>query len=239
MDKLELSNKNLLVVDDEKDLREIIAGELEFLGARVFQAENIHQAFEIISKNKMDIVITDIRMPGGSGIELLDFIKSIDPFYPAVILITGFSDIGLEDALNKGAEALLNKPFKLDELVQLVARLSLPLDKRFYIASEYSNQNMIHSKKIAIPGRGGVMLELSSQDPRIEIGQNVNFDFIFQSHKILGTGICRWKKISERDDKKTYVGLEFLNLAESSLNYLTQWWRKEKLKPFIPSTSSL
>src|SRR5262245_62156289 len=86
---------NVLVVDDEPDLREMVSFEFELKGHQVHSAENGSAAFDVFQKNPIDIVITDVRMPGGDGPELLDKVKSKNPAVP-VIFITGFSDITLE-----------------------------------------------------------------------------------------------------------------------------------------------
>ena len=56
--------KTLLVVDDEADLREILVFSLERYGYKVFQASNGKEAFEIVRTNKIDLIISDIQMPG-------------------------------------------------------------------------------------------------------------------------------------------------------------------------------
>ena len=131
MDQFELSHKKILIVDDEVDLREIVASELEFAGATIFQAENVSHAQEILNHQKVDLIVSDIRMPGGTGIDLLKFIKSKDVESPPIILITGFADITLEDAYHLGAEALISKPFKLEELIKLCSCLIKEASIRF------------------------------------------------------------------------------------------------------------
>src|SRR5665647_59379 len=131
MDEQSLKGKTILVVDDEVDLRDIVASEFEYMGAVVHQAENIAVAQKLLNAQNVDLVVSDIRMPGGTGIDLLAFIKNRDVFDPPIILITGFADITTEEAFNKGAEALLNKPFKLDDLIKLAVKYTSPLEERF------------------------------------------------------------------------------------------------------------
>ncbi len=119
-----LQNKTLLIVDDEPDLRGILSSELEYLGAKVYQAENVSAAKFIIDQHHIDLVISDIRMPGGTGIDLLNYIKSKSSDAPPVILITGFADISNKSAIEKGAAALLSKPFLLEDLFQMANNLT-------------------------------------------------------------------------------------------------------------------
>jgi CheY-like chemotaxis protein len=115
-EKLFLS-KTILVVDDELDLREIIASEFEYLGAKVYLANGVLAAKDILSLEKIDLIISDIRMPGGSGIDLLDYVKNQSMFKTSVILISGFADICFEEALSKGVDGYISKPFQLDEII--------------------------------------------------------------------------------------------------------------------------
>jgi DNA-binding NtrC family response regulator len=116
-EKLFLS-KTILIVDDEIDLREIIASEFEYLGAKVYLASNVLVAKEILSQEKIDLVVSDIRMPGGSGIDLLDFVKNQKVLNTSVILISGFADISIDEALGKGVDGYISKPFQLDEIIE-------------------------------------------------------------------------------------------------------------------------
>jgi DNA-binding NtrC family response regulator len=119
-----LQNKTLLIVDDEPDLRGILSSELEYLGAKVYQAENVTAAKLIIDQHHIDLVISDIRMPGETGIDLLNYIKSKSSDAPPVILITGFADITNQSAIEQGAAALLSKPFLLEDLFQMANTLT-------------------------------------------------------------------------------------------------------------------
>jgi DNA-binding NtrC family response regulator len=107
-----LTGKTVLIVDDEKDLCDIIAAELSSAGAHPVSVHNVDEAREYLAKSHVDLVVSDIRMPRVSGIELL---KSVDKSLP-VVLMTGFSDITVPEALARGARAVVSKPFDLDEL---------------------------------------------------------------------------------------------------------------------------
>jgi len=142
MENLELNGKSLLFVDDEADLREIVASELEFMGATVYQAENVSAAKMILQSKDVDLVVSDIRMPSGTGIDLLSYIKQQNISVPPIILITGFADISTEDALNLGAEALLSKPFKLDVLIQVAIKLTSPERERYMRSSKRASKDL-------------------------------------------------------------------------------------------------
>src|SRR6185437_5211848 len=94
-----LPGVKILVVDDEPDLRDIISSRFQMEGSHVTLAENGESALKVLKGNDFDAVISDIRMPGGSGIELLEALRAmqINKSLPAFILISGFSDLAQKD----------------------------------------------------------------------------------------------------------------------------------------------
>ncbi|MGE3611335.1 MAG: response regulator [Bacteriovoracaceae bacterium] len=243
MEEYSLTGKTLLVVDDEIDLRDIVASELEFSGAKVFRAENIINAERIIKENKVDVVISDIRMPSGTGIELLDHLKEHNVEIPPVILITGFADISPEEAYDKGAEVLMSKPFKLDDLIKTVFRYSHPVDQRFNILDEpptkeltwkfnSSIQEQLNQSVLKI-GRGGMSLVLDNLEKKLENLDVIKFNLSFKDIEIHGIGVCRWVKSSEF--KQTCLGIEFLFLDPTALNFFLSFWKDHRIIAFIPN----
>ncbi len=114
--------KTVLVVDDEKDLCEIVSFELEDIGFSVVTAHNGVEAFEVVQSQEIDLIVSDVRMTGGDGIELLENVKAYNPEKPPVILMTGFADVTEKDVLEKGAISMLAKPISFDELRESIER---------------------------------------------------------------------------------------------------------------------
>ncbi len=114
------NNFTILVVDDDADMREVIAFELQRHGYKIIEAENGFKAFDLVKSQKIDLVLSDIQMPGGSGIELLENIRALQKRKPAIILISGFSELSGTAAMDKGAFAILDKPFQAEQLIELV-----------------------------------------------------------------------------------------------------------------------
>jgi two-component system response regulator (stage 0 sporulation protein F) len=114
------ANAHILIVDDELDLRELLAQMLESEGFRVSQASGGRMALEILKKESVDLVISDVRMPDGDGVELLKNIKATNPKLPLVIMITGFSDSSEAQILKLGAHAMFMKPFDTDAFSQAI-----------------------------------------------------------------------------------------------------------------------
>ncbi len=116
----DLSGKTILVVDDEADLRSIIAEDLELIGAWVLQASNGRAALELCRKENVDAVVSDVRMPGGDGIAFAKMLREEEKVFPCFIFITGFADITPEQANAIGVQGMLYKPFSLKELRRIL-----------------------------------------------------------------------------------------------------------------------
>ena len=115
---------DILVVDDEADIRELVSGLLEDEGHSVRTASNSDEALAAIRARRPSLALLDIWMQGGGldGLELLDVIKELDPDLP-VVMISGHGNIETAvSALQRGAYDFIEKPFKSDRLVVVVQR---------------------------------------------------------------------------------------------------------------------
>lgn len=115
---------SVLVIDDNADLAENIGEILEEFGVDVHLAANADAALACFDDRQWSLVVTDVRMPGIDGIELLALIKDRSPGTP-VLVMTGFADREtVARAHDSGALAVMNKPLNLDDFVALIERLS-------------------------------------------------------------------------------------------------------------------
>ncbi|MBC7537387.1 MAG: response regulator [Bacteriovorax sp.] len=116
-------NNLVLVVDDEPGVREAIGTYLEIEGLKPIEAKNGREALEIIKQNKeIKFVISDVRMPNGDGIFLIDELRKIDPVLPFVVLVTGQADITRDEAIKKGALDMFIKPPDMDAIISLIKK---------------------------------------------------------------------------------------------------------------------
>src|SRR6478736_4081441 len=92
------TQKTILVVDDEVDLCEILQFDLEDAGFKVFIAFRASDALAILQKHKVDLIVSDIRMPGGDGVYLLGEVRKQHFENPPVIFVSGFADVTLAEA---------------------------------------------------------------------------------------------------------------------------------------------
>ncbi|MEJ2628395.1 MAG: response regulator [bacterium] len=126
-------NKNILVIDDEELIRELLKDTFEKEKYVVETAENGEQAFKMISSDDFDLVITDIRLPDISGMEILEKIKSKYPEI-GVIMITAYGSIkSAVKSMKDGAFDYIAKPFEIDEIRIVV--------KKYFEFEDLKNEN--------------------------------------------------------------------------------------------------
>jgi len=115
-------NPFILVVDDEESMRDSCSKILKKDGFLADTAKDGSAGLEKIEKNKPDLVLIDLKMPGISGMEVLEKIKEIDPNIISVV-ITGYSTVeSAVEAMKKGAYDFLPKPFTPEELRIIISR---------------------------------------------------------------------------------------------------------------------
>ena len=117
-----LQHSRILVIDDDQDILELVSSILTRQGYAPFSAADGEQGLELFKKKKPAIVLTDINMPGISGIEILKQVKQISPT-AQVIIFSGFGTTdNVIEALRLGANDYLAKPFNIELLLHTVAR---------------------------------------------------------------------------------------------------------------------
>jgi len=115
-------NTTILIVDDEKNLREGLGDALQAPNRRILLAKNGFQAEEIIKNNAVDLVLSDLQMPSMNGLELLQKAQVLSPT-TLFIIMTAYGTVdNAVKAIKAGAYDYLTKPINLDELDLLLAR---------------------------------------------------------------------------------------------------------------------
>jgi len=115
-------NFSILVIDDEKNIREGLQAALEMEGYNVYLAKDGEEGLKFVEKGIVDLIITDLRMPGMSGEEVLARVKGETPGIP-VIVLTGHGTIdNAVEAMRNGAYDFLSKPLNIDKLALIVKR---------------------------------------------------------------------------------------------------------------------
>lgn len=116
--------KKVLIVDDDDYFREVLQQSIEECGFEVVTASDVMFAEKTIEAVRPQLVFTDIRMPGKSGIDLLRWVRAHHPEIP-VVMMTAFTDVANAlTAHREGAVGFLSKPFRLEEIESFLSRLS-------------------------------------------------------------------------------------------------------------------
>ncbi|KXU39122.1 transcriptional regulator [Ventosimonas gracilis] len=112
--------QNVLIVDDEQDIRELLQITLKRMKLASKSAENLNQAQKLLERERFDLCITDMRLPDGSGLDLVKHIVCHHPQTP-VAMLTAYGSVDLAiDALKAGAFDFLTKPVDLARLRELI-----------------------------------------------------------------------------------------------------------------------
>ncbi len=110
----------ILVVDDDEAILETLEDALSIGGFEVITADRGASAVEAARRGGFSLAITDLKMPGMSGLETLAALRDVQPSLPVVVM-TGFASGGTASECTKlGALGILRKPFKLEELFRVV-----------------------------------------------------------------------------------------------------------------------
>ncbi|MFO7592872.1 MAG: sigma-54 dependent transcriptional regulator, partial [Pseudomonadota bacterium] len=116
----ETANHLILIVDDEPDIRELLALTLSRMQLQCKEAETLKEAHELLAQHRFDLCLTDMRLPDGSGIDLIRTLQQSHPDTP-VAMITAHGNMNSAiEALKAGAFDFLNKPVDLQTLRDLV-----------------------------------------------------------------------------------------------------------------------
>ena len=138
-----MAERVVLVVDDEPAQRSVLSGFLRKQGLTVETAANVDEALGIATARTIDLVLTDLNMPGKDGLALVDGLRAINPEVP-VIMMTAFGTVASAvDAMKRGASDYLTKPIDLDELDVLVART---LERRALLSENQALREQISSR---------------------------------------------------------------------------------------------
>src|SRR6266540_4284743 len=145
-----MPEEKILVVDDEQSMTQFLGIVLRKEGYQVTTVNNGREALEKVKAENIDVVITDIKMPGMDGIQLLQGIKKHDPSLPVVIMTAYASQQSAIDAVNLGAFQYLIKNAKNDE-IKLIVRNALEM-RRVRVENQYLKRELKkgHEEKVII-----------------------------------------------------------------------------------------
>ena len=167
----------ILLIDDEPDIVRVLSMSLKADGYDVIPAHSGTEGIEVFERERPDIVLTDIKMPGMDGIQVLKKIKSIEP-QSEVIIITGHGDIdNTIEALQYGASDFINKPVRDEALAIALKRAQDKLEiKRQLREYTHDLEDKVEEATREIARRSNFQIKLirSSNDGIVATDKNLN-----------------------------------------------------------------
>ena len=233
----------ILIIDDDSSVREMLTRALEEEGFEILVASDGEQGIDIFRDDgDIDLVLTDLKMPGMSGIDVLDQVREIDPLTEVVVL-TGFGvdEIALE-AMKKGAYDYLQKPVNLRELLLTIDKA---LERR-----RITKENLDYQKRLA---RRNTELENTLHELRDTQAQ------LIQSEKLASIGQLAAGMAHEINNPIGFINSNLSTLLEYSENIknvldsvkiwinndkedkneLAETWRKEKMDDILEDLENI
>jgi len=145
---MELNRENILIVDDDVHILELIQRHLQALNYHTYKAISVKEAIAILQDKSIDLLITDLKMPGVDGLELVKYVSEHFPNIPKLV-VTGFPSIdGALDALRSGAMEYLTKPFTKEELKTAVTKALKEQPKKVQVASNKTDDKKAYGELI-------------------------------------------------------------------------------------------
>lgn len=163
-----MKKENILLVDDSPEILEVLSRSLQGLNFFTFNASNVVDAIDILKQGEVDILITDIKMPGANGMDLARYTLEHYPQIP-ILLITGYPNISdAVQAIRTGVVDYLTKPFTQLELKEALDKVLVKLK---------TEKKPIHkptSSELPVTNRFGIMGSSKFQRALYEIIERIN-----------------------------------------------------------------
>lgn len=210
----------VLVVDDDPDILEMISRLFVRFGFSTVTASSGNKAWDILQKDtNISIVISDIRMPDGDGVELLKRIRAKSVGFPKFLVISGFSDFSPGALLGMGADGFFPKPFSATAVRDAVTRVFLKPSERWARTPSANPIIQINKKLVSIEkatqsgevifGRGGFAVQTKFDPPPDDSWVSFSIDFNdgrpFKG--FTGMGQIKWS-YRPTADGPTYLGID-------------------------------
>ncbi len=157
-----LRNRRILVVDDSRYIRSVVANGLAETGFKVDLADNGKEAMEYLSRQKPDLVITDVNMPIMGGMALCEAIRARSALddVPILVMSTESDRRVMREIIQKGASGFIVKPFNVDQLVISVEKL---LSDHFRLLL-HEKQRLIHDRDMLVASISSLIRALEARD---------------------------------------------------------------------------
>lgn len=234
----------VIVVDDNEIMCNLLASNLEKYGINVTAVYEPEKALELLEIDRYDCIVSDIRMPNMDGVELLDRVRKNNALWPFVILISGHHDYDTDDLLNYGAVDFVQKPFKIEEIFNLISNYyidDLVERNRIMLMDRdihYDFSELVIDLNIVSVGTGGAFISFED-GPELksaEVGKSYDFTVKVSEYDsvVKVAGEIVWKK--ELNTENPGIGIRFLTMTPQVDAFIKRHISKNKIHSFIPNT---
>ena len=238
------SDVKILAVDDEPMMLETISELFQAYQFQVDTASSGNKAWELIEKNSYDLILSDVRMPDGDGIELAKRVREKHVSTPSMLFMSGFSDLMNEEIYHIGAEGKFSKPFSVQAVRNAIQTClltpeakwaqPLPNDKTLAVSKKGSDVKSLEDEKSLFFGRGGFFIAHSFSPP--PKGSQILFTIELEAPTPVifkGAGIVRWIQNHGTNGVPTGLGIEITSMPPE----LTKIYKElfGNVTAFIPS----
>lgn len=239
------SKGKILAVDDEDGITEYLSFLLDKAGFEVKTAQGGWEAWDLISAEPFDFVLTDVRMDHGDGIELVEKIRKMNSPKPRIAIMSAFSDFSISDIFDRGAIGLIQKPPDSARLIEFVIdSLRSPLQKWGQAPTLKTDTKLdlmfpsyekaFESGKISI-GSGGMFIQTDDKFLLIDSVVEFNLKFASGSPSILnGYGYVRWVRGTSQRLFYSGIGLEFTTLEAKTRDFINSNLEQNHPQSYIP-----
>lgn len=214
---MKLKEASILVVDDEPALRDILSTWFVRAGSSVVTAAEGAEALALLEARAFDLLISDIRMPVMDGITLLRTARGRGLRIPAVIFISGYSDVTPREAYALGAETLVEKPFTREGLLAAAQRSLSGRDELWQVQPDSSPRLALRRTFPSLAqamaehhiafGRGGICIATWNQVTESAVA--LELEFTADDLLIAAQGDVRWVARGEN-----LAGIELSSVVE-------------------------
>jgi CheY-like chemotaxis protein len=237
---MNLKEASVLLVEDEPLLRETMGVWLNHKAGRGLTAEHGAEALKLLADNKINLIISDVRMPVMDGIALVRHLNQAGSHRPGVIFLSGFSDLSLREVYHLGVEGVLEKPIDREELLGLMQRSVAEADElwrqppgarpRMRLKARFPSLGAAQEEKgIAFGRRGFCIRSANLREGPVEFA----IEFEADRCVLAGQGVVRWTAPEEGQ-----AGIEIVYVDDASRAWLLDLVKRTGPVPFIPRSAA-
>jgi CheY-like chemotaxis protein/Tfp pilus assembly protein PilZ len=228
---------HILIVDDEPDILSLLEDILTRRNYTVYSADTVAKALKIIEEHpKISLVISDIKMPEGTGAELLKKIRSRDPVKPILVFLTALADLSMEDICERGASGYIEKPIDIKNFIKNVESIltdtQICKDLCETVPCTTEIKASLPSMSSVGIGNGGLFIPTKTPAKLKEI---IRFNVTFENKEesLDGVGEVFWTR-TDCGSLPQGIGIKFLHLSVKTQQIVRSIAKKNGVTAFIP-----